>query len=61
MYIVLPNKVDGLDELLNKIDTSTLHRAQFLLEEIEVKVSLPKFKFTNSINLNEVLQNVRYL
>lgn len=58
MYIVLPQRIGGLDELLAKIDSSTLHRAQYLLEEVEVKVALPKFKFSNSINLNEVLKDV---
>lgn len=59
MYIVLPQKnARGLDELLGKIDSSTLHRAQYLLEEVEVKVVLPKFKFSNSINLNEILKDV---
>lgn len=58
MYIVLPQKIDGLEELLAKVDSSTLHRAQYLLEEVEVKVALPKFKFQNSINLNEELKNV---
>lgn len=61
MYIVLPQKIDGLDELLGKIDSSTLHRAQYLLEEVEVKVALPKFKFNNSINLNQVLKDVSHL
>lgn len=60
MYIVLPQKVGGLDELLGKIDSSTLHRAQYLLEEVEVKVALPKFKFSNSINLNDVLKDVSH-
>lgn len=59
MYIILPQDVEGMETLLTKIDSSTLHRAQYLLEEVEVKVGLPKFKFTNSINLNDVLKDVR--
>ncbi|XP_031618765.1 serine protease inhibitor 27A-like [Contarinia nasturtii] len=54
MYIVLPYKDDGLNELISKIDS--IHRAQFLMEKVEVKVSLPKFKFTNTVKLNEILK-----
>lgn len=61
MYIVLPNKVDGLDELISRIDSSNIHRSQFLLNFEEVKVSLPKFKFTNTIKLNDVLKSVSIL
>lgn len=58
MYIILPQEVEGIDTLMTKIDSSTLHRAQYLLEEVEVKVGLPKFRFSNSINLNEILKEV---
>ncbi|XP_055302785.1 serine protease inhibitor 27A-like [Sitodiplosis mosellana] len=56
MYIVLPNKVDGLDELISRVDSSYLHRTQILMEKVEVKVSIPKFKFTNTVKLNEILK-----
>lgn len=58
MYILLPTKVDGLNDLLTKIDSSSLHRAQYLLEQSEIKVAIPKFRFSNAINMNEVLQEV---
>lgn len=58
MYIVLPNKRDGLDELISRIDSSTLHRNQLLMDKVEVIVSLPKFKFANTVNLNEILKAV---
>lgn len=58
MYIVLPNKIDGLDELISRVDSSNVHRTQFLLTSEEVKVSLPKFKFTNTVQLNEILKAV---
>lgn len=61
MYIVLPQKVDGIHQLVSKIDSSSFRRAQLLLEEVEVKVALPKFKFSNSIQLNEVLKDVSAL
>lgn len=58
MYIVLPQKVDGINQLVAKIDSSSFRRAQLLLEEVEVKVALPKFQFSNSIRLNDVLKDV---
>lgn len=58
MYVILPNKVDGLNEMVGKVDSSTLHRSQWLMDELEVRVVLPKFKFDNEINLNEVLKDV---
>lgn len=61
MYIVLPNKADGLDELISRVDSSYLHRTQILMEKVEVKVSIPKFKFTNTVKLNEILKAVTKL
>lgn len=58
MYIILPNKRDGLDELISRIDSSSLHRTQILMDKVEVKVSLPRFKFTNTVKLNEILKAV---
>lgn len=58
MYIVLPAKVDGLDELLSRVDNSNINRMQFLLNLEEVKVSLPKFNIVNTVKLNEVLKSV---
>lgn len=58
MYVIVPYKVDGLNDLISKIDSSSLHRAQYILEQAEVQVAIPKFKFENSIKLNDVLQEV---
>lgn len=61
MYIILPNKRDGLDELVARIDSSNLHRTQILMDKLEVKVSLPKFKIVNTVKLTEILKAVIYL
>lgn len=61
MYIILPNKRDGLDELISRIDSSNLHRTQILMDKLEVKVSLPKFKIVNTVKLTEILKAVNYL
>lgn len=56
MYIVLPNKIDGLDELVSHINSSNIQRTSFLLTQI--KVSLLKFKILNTIKLKEILESV---
>lgn len=58
MTIILPNRRDGIDELISKIDSSVLHRLQYLMEENEINVSLPKFKIVNTVHLNEILKAV---
>jgi len=58
MYIVLPNQIDGLNDLVNRVDSSTLHRAQWLMDITEIKVCIPKFKFENAIHLNDVLKEL---
>jgi len=58
MFIILPNRVEGLNELLQKVDSSTLQRVQWLMDETEVRVLLPKFKFDNEVHLNEVLKEL---
>lgn len=58
MYIMVPLKIDGLDVLINKIDSSTFQRTQKLLKPAEINVAIPKFRFTNAIHLKDVLQEV---
>lgn len=58
MTIVLPNSKGGLDELLYQMDSNTLHLAQYLMDEMEVRVELPKFKFDHTAHLNDVLMRV---
>lgn len=58
MFIVLPNRADGFDEFVNQLDSSQLHNAKWLMDETEVRVVLPKFKFDYNSNLNQVLQGL---
>lgn len=58
MTIILPNAKGGLDELIRQLESTTLHRAQWLMSEVEVQVQLPKFKFDYTSKLNQVLQDV---
>jgi len=58
MTIVLPNAKGGLDELIRELESSTLHRAQWLMSEVEVRVEIPKFKFDYTSKLNDVLKDI---
>lgn len=58
MYIILPNERNDLDALVSKIDSSTLQRTQILMQKTELTVSVPKFKFTNTIPLSQILKDV---
>ena len=57
MYIILPNKLDGLAELESKIESSdlldTLGRGT---TNAKLKVSIPKFKIESDLNLNHQLK-----
>ncbi|XP_077287004.1 antichymotrypsin-2-like [Arctopsyche grandis] len=57
MVIILPNEIDGLSKLEEKIATTNLKEAVF--DEITttrpITLSLPKFKIETEMNLNSVL------
>lgn len=59
MSIILPNAKGGLDELIRQLESSTLHRSQWLMSEVEVRVEIPKFKFDCTSTLNDILKDVR--
>lgn len=59
MTIILPNAKGGLDEMIRQLESTSLHRAQWLMSEVEVRVEIPKFKFDFTSTLNKVLQDVR--
>lgn len=58
MFFVLPNSKDGLLNLLPKLSLINLKRELFAMEELEVAVSIPKFKFEFHSRLAQVLQKV---
>lgn len=58
MYIILPEKTDGLDELVKTINPTTLRKQIWQLEETSVSVILPKFQFDYTADLKEVLQKI---
>ncbi|XP_050671023.1 alaserpin-like isoform X4 [Leptidea sinapis] len=59
MLLVLPNEVDGISQLEDKLkDPNALENAIAKLETVEVSVSLPKFKIETETNLRDVLTNI---
>lgn len=58
MFLILPNRRDGFDDFVLQLDSAKLHNAKWLMDETEVRVVLPKFKFNYSSNLNDVLKGL---
>ncbi|XP_063361057.1 alaserpin-like isoform X3 [Cydia amplana] len=57
--IVLPNEIDGLAALQEKLkDPTALDKAVSEMREVEVNVYLPKFKIETTIDLKKVLQKI---
>jgi serine protease inhibitor len=58
MFIILPNEVNGLDSVIDKLASDTLKNEVWHMDELETHVVLPKFKFDTSINLNDVCRSM---
>lgn len=56
--VILPNQRNGLSELERKIKDCDVSRIIEQFQEVEVDVTLPKFKFEFEISLNDVLKKV---
>lgn len=60
MFIILPNAVNGLDSVIDKLASETLKNEVWHMDELETHVVIPKFKFDTSINLNTVARQVSF-
>ena len=58
LFIVLPNKIGGINDLVDRLESETLNEDVFYMDKSEVKVSIPKFKFNTQTHLNDVIQQV---
>ncbi|XP_049854610.1 leukocyte elastase inhibitor-like isoform X2 [Schistocerca gregaria] len=58
MLVILPNQIDGINELENKIMKVNLHQISDKLNPIKVNVLLPKFNIEKEIHLNEILKQL---
>lgn len=58
MFIMLPNNNQSLDTVIDSLDSGTIKNEVWHMDEVEVHVVLPKFKFDSSLNLNDCVQRV---
>jgi serine protease inhibitor len=58
MFVILPKENVSLDEVIKKLNHKDLSEEVKQLEELEVHVALPRFKFDTSVNLNEAIKAV---
>jgi serpin B len=58
MVLLLPDEIDGLDELQARLTTERLETWTSHLHEAEVDVFLPRFKMTSAFGLNDVLKTL---
>ena len=55
MFIILPNQVNGLGELEKKITSDVLQKLTSEMDEVEVELSLPKFKLEHQFSVKDKL------
>ncbi|XP_069678636.1 leukocyte elastase inhibitor-like isoform X4 [Periplaneta americana] len=58
MFVILPNDVDGISKLEEKLAGSNLSEILKHLPVREVEVTMPKFKLEETTDLNEILQKM---
>lgn len=58
MFVVLPNAEDGLDDVIRRIDYVTLKQTLQQMNQVEVDVGLPKFKFSDQNSFARVLSDL---
>lgn len=59
MFFMLPHQNQTVDDVLGRITPQVLHQALWYMDELDVNVTIPKFKFDFSVQLSESLQKVR--
>lgn len=58
MYMILPNEVNGIDAVVEKLDSNILSDEVCRMEKSETHVVIPKFKFDASVSLNDVTRAI---
>ncbi|XP_031775315.1 serine protease inhibitor 27A isoform X2 [Apis florea] len=59
IYLLLPRILNGIDQLINKINPFVLTRYVWLMQDLPVDVLIPKFKFDFSSYLEPILRELR--
>lgn len=58
MLVLLPRKVDGLRSLEKRLSAKQIYNWTKATERVKVKVSFPRFKFTQQFLLSDVLKSL---
>lgn len=58
MYIILPGTIDGLNDLINKMNPSLLSESLKNMKTLSTRVVIPKFNFEYTSILGPILQKV---
>ncbi|CAO1344240.1 unnamed protein product [Diamesa hyperborea] len=58
MFVILPTAVGGIDELVERLEEQDINNEVWHMDEIEVQVTLPKFKFDSTINMNNIIKKL---
>jgi len=58
MFLILPDTNNNIDTLIENLNSKTLHREMWYLDEEEVLIELPKFNVTYPLNLKPHLINL---
>lgn len=58
LFIILPNTVGGINELVRKLEAETLKTEIWNMNSNEVRVSIPKFKFDTTTQMVSILEEL---
>lgn len=58
MFLLLPNSKGGLEDLLNSVSVTSLKRELLAMDQLQVAIAIPKFKFRFQSRMTQVLKEV---
>ncbi len=58
MVVLLPDQIDGLSKIEANLSVDALSKMMSTMREVKIRVSMPKFKFTKSFNLQKTLSQM---
>ncbi|XP_072034699.1 leukocyte elastase inhibitor-like isoform X2 [Amphiura filiformis] len=58
MVLLLPDEIEGLSKIEANLNVDVLNKLISNMEEVKVRVAVPKFKFSQSFNLHETLNQM---